>query len=440
MSAACYQTYHVNDEEKVKAPMVWIGIYIAVASLVCSIAMAADAFHGFCHKKLWFPCKIFTINAASLAVAMKLPVDLTTNMPFKKDQLSKLSSTAFMCTAIGNFMPSLRTMDDKDILMNTIALAILTITILANISIQSTGLLSNSLMMEHIAVMLSMFVLLVILSFSALMVPTTKKHFQQLYSDLHKISSTEESEKIGMATVQKLKDYVIKYWTMAETGSPQFVMARSVTCFASGAICSLTTVILAEAELRTYFINPCTPNNHSDNSNQTSDYKESLLLVLVIQNFGVLVGTIAPVFRWFVATKFKCSGSKGKSYKTEWKTENYWIERLVGWTESPLDLRIQRKKCRKLVHKTKNLILSICIGVQIMIVTASKLVLLFSSILLSPLLSCFHYCKVLKQKLMSKSNASSNHTGSKSEPGTQLDLSCFVLYLDSEAKLPQQIM
>ncbi|XP_059659034.1 uncharacterized protein LOC132305408 [Cornus florida] len=401
--------------------MVWVGVYVAVASLVCSIAMAADAFHGFRHKKLWFPCKFFSLNAASLtilAVAMKLAVDLSTNMPRKKDQLAKLSSTALMSTAIGNFMPSLGTMDDTEILMNMTALAILVTTILANVCIQlGTGLINRNLIVEHIAVMFFMFVSLVILSFSALTVSTTKKHLQLKYSDLHKITSTEESVGIGMATTQKLKDYVKKYWMMAETGSPQFVMARSVNCSALGAICSLTTVILLEAELRTYFTDRC-----------------------FYSTIGVVVGTTGPVFRWFIATIFKCSVKKGKSSKTEWKTEYYWIRMLVGWRERPLALRFRSQNCRKLVHSTKNRILSFCIGVQIVIVTAGKLVLLISSFLLSPLLSCFHCCKVLKQKLLSKSNASSNHTGSELEPGTQLDLSRFVLYLDGEAELPPQIM
>ncbi|KAL7618169.1 uncharacterized protein LOC111911588 isoform X1 [Lactuca sativa] len=63
--------------------MPWVGLYVFLASLVCTLAMAADAFQGFRQRKLWFPCRFFTINAASLtliAIAMKLPVDLNTDM------------------------------------------------------------------------------------------------------------------------------------------------------------------------------------------------------------------------------------------------------------------------------------------------------------------------------------------------------------------------
>ncbi|GKG39495.1 hypothetical protein Tco_0463640, partial [Tanacetum coccineum] len=64
--------------------MPWVGLYVCAASLVCTLAMAADTFQGFRQGKLWFPCRFFSLNAASItviAIAMKLPVDLTTIKP-----------------------------------------------------------------------------------------------------------------------------------------------------------------------------------------------------------------------------------------------------------------------------------------------------------------------------------------------------------------------
>ncbi|KAF5776355.1 hypothetical protein HanRHA438_Chr12g0534921 [Helianthus annuus] len=92
--------YQSDLENRYSEPMVWIGIYIALASLCCILAMLADLLHGLRSRKLWIPCKYFTFNAASLtviAVAMKLPVDLTGPMPGVVDQLAKLGSMAFMC-------------------------------------------------------------------------------------------------------------------------------------------------------------------------------------------------------------------------------------------------------------------------------------------------------------------------------------------------------
>ncbi|GKA41380.1 hypothetical protein Tco_0733973 [Tanacetum coccineum] len=98
-------------------------MYIAIASLVCTLAMAADLLHGLRNKKFWFPCKFFTLNAASITVitvAMKLPVDLTSEMPGDTDQVAKLGSLAFMCTIMVNLMPSLASMDNKTLLANVI--------------------------------------------------------------------------------------------------------------------------------------------------------------------------------------------------------------------------------------------------------------------------------------------------------------------------------
>ncbi|PWA40516.1 hypothetical protein CTI12_AA562080 [Artemisia annua] len=58
-----------NDKnDKYVQPMVWIGVYIAVASFVCILAMTADLFHGFRNKKFWFPNKYFVLNGASITV------------------------------------------------------------------------------------------------------------------------------------------------------------------------------------------------------------------------------------------------------------------------------------------------------------------------------------------------------------------------------------
>ncbi|KAL7594885.1 hypothetical protein Lser_V15G28893 [Lactuca serriola] len=39
-------------QKRFSEPMTWIGIYIAFASLLCILAMAADLIHGLRHRKL----------------------------------------------------------------------------------------------------------------------------------------------------------------------------------------------------------------------------------------------------------------------------------------------------------------------------------------------------------------------------------------------------
>ncbi|KVH95757.1 hypothetical protein Ccrd_002153, partial [Cynara cardunculus var. scolymus] len=102
-------------------PMLWIGIYIAVATLLCMFLMLADLFHGFRNRKLWFPSKYFTLNTTTIiliTIAMKLPVDLSGQMPGAMDQLAKTGSMTFMCTMMSNLMPSLASMDNRELLAN----------------------------------------------------------------------------------------------------------------------------------------------------------------------------------------------------------------------------------------------------------------------------------------------------------------------------------
>ncbi|KAK2977775.1 hypothetical protein RJ640_029971 [Escallonia rubra] len=426
-----------NNQKTYGAPMLWIGIYVAAVSLVCSLAMAADAYQGFRQRKLWFPSKFFGLNAASLtllAVAMKLPVDLSSPMGGPADQLAKLSSTAFMCTIIGNLMPSIGPMDNRDILLNVIAVSILVITILVNVCIQlktrEISTYKSYIATEHVVVMFFMLLLLVILSFSALAVPISKRILELKYRDMHKTVSTEEPKESNQSSVENLKDIVRKYWLMEETGSPQFVMARSATSSASGVICIMVAVVLLEAELRVWLYIHEAPYS-------ISDYGRSAIFILWIQSVGVIVGTIAPAFRWFTAISFKCSKKESSNYRNELKVEGYWIQQLAEWKEIPLlPLRIRNRKCRKLIQNAKNLILNFCTRVQVLIVVASKTVCLISVFVARPILSGLDYCKRLQEEKVTRNS----HKGSDTEPGVELDLNRYVLRLEGEVDLPERIL
>ncbi|CAI9297500.1 unnamed protein product [Lactuca saligna] len=120
--------YQSDQQNWYSKPLPWIGVYIASASLFCMLAIMADLVHGFHNRKLWFPCNYFTLNAASLtviAVAIKLPNDLTNLMPGHVDHTAKLGSLSFMCTIMANLLPSLATMENKELVSDLIALVIL---------------------------------------------------------------------------------------------------------------------------------------------------------------------------------------------------------------------------------------------------------------------------------------------------------------------------
>nr|GFB11163.1 pentatricopeptide repeat-containing protein [Tanacetum cinerariifolium] len=232
--------------------MPWVGMYIALASVFCVVAVGADLIRGLWNRKLWFPCKFFTLNAASLttiAIATKLPVDLNNSMPGNLDQMAKLGSMAFKCTMMANFLPSLATMDSKELFANIIALAIL------------------------------------------------------------------QSDRIS---VEKLTQHVSNHWVMAETGSPQFITACSAATSASGFI-------------------------------------------------GSLLGTAKIV---------KLSKNWIWNHIKVFNVESYWTGKLYDWRESSIPFSVTSGNAKIVIHYIKVAILTTCIGIQIIVVVACKMIAL----------------------------------------------------------------
>ncbi|KAH6809462.1 hypothetical protein C2S51_027245 [Perilla frutescens var. frutescens] len=433
----------VSDiERRLEAPMPWIGMYVAVASMICSLAMAADTLHGFRSKKQWFPSKYFSLNATSLtllAVAMKLPVDLTTRMYAATDRLAKVCSLAFMSTAMGNFMTSLGSMDDKDILMNTTALAILVVTVVANFCVQVIQMRQfldgRKMFAEEIAAAGFMLLSLLMVISSAIMVPATKTYLESKYHEMMKMASDEqilESMEEGDFIFDKLRHMMNKYWVMAETSSPQFVIARSVTCTASGIISMMTALVLVQAEIKMVM-------EYKGIDIAASTYGWSTKWIVLAQSFGVAVGTIAPAIRCFNAIKFKCSENGKRSFRDEFKIDVYWTQMMVEWRESSLPMQIRDRKWRKFLHKAKGLILSYLVGVQILIVVCSTGVRYIFFCVASPVFSCFHCLRKLKSIFNSSQSQVHGISESQTEIQTEIDLSRYVLLLEGEAVLPQKI-
>nr|GME03072.1 ATP-dependent RNA helicase [Ipomoea batatas]GME17453.1 ATP-dependent RNA helicase [Ipomoea batatas] len=404
------------NNESFRKPMPWIGIYIAAASAICSFAMAVDAVLGLRSRKLWFPCKFFTLNAASLtllAIAVKLPMDLNSPMPGSFDQFSKLSSVIFMATSMANFMPSLGVMGSKGVLMNMTALGILVITLLVNVCIQlGTGLIF-SFTCEHVLVICFTFILFWMMSCSALVVPTTKKILERKYHEISEMICAESVEGGGVE-IEILKEDVRKYWLMAESSNPQFVMVRSPTCFASSAISCLSAIVLCEAFVRSFFFDRFSGNvNFFMGKRSSSDYQATTSVIVFIQSASVVLGTLAPLFRCFIAIKINISGG-GESLIPE----KYWTERQMEWIERPLPLQIGGGRYfKKAINKSKDMALCFCIKVQIVTVVACKIVQLFCLAFVKPLLSCF-----LEHEL----NCSQDR-----------GVGCYVLHLEGEDQLPQ---
>ncbi|RWR89816.1 hypothetical protein CKAN_01888700 [Cinnamomum micranthum f. kanehirae] len=345
-----------DNSSKFSKPLPWIGLYIAAASLLCSLLMGLDTFSGFRPQKLWFPCRSFSLNATSLtllSVATELPVDLNTSIPRPQDQLAKLSGTVLICTVMGNFITSLGTMDESELISNVLALGILVLTVIVNIGIQmGTGVI-YAFLPEHAVIMSLMLVLLVLLCSTAITAPTAKKLLEKQYDEIQ-MSSDEGCS----GDIERQRKDVKKYWLMAHRGSPQYVVGRSATCTASGAFYLLSALILLQAAVRSLIIGSL------DFCPGPCDYKWSVTVVLISQATAIVVGTIAPAIRWFNATSFRSPKSWKQSCKDEFKVEKYRVQRLVGWKESPLPFHVSSRRFRKTLHVSKNQIISVLIGIQ----------------------------------------------------------------------------
>ncbi|XP_071711250.1 uncharacterized protein [Rutidosis leptorrhynchoides] len=440
-SAFSTTIYHAEEQNKYSKPMPWIGMYIALASLFCILAMVADLLHGLKIKKLWFPCKYFTLNAASLtviAVAMKLPTDLTTVMPRIVDQTVKLGSLSFMCTMMANLLPSLATMDNNELVTNIIALGILVITVVVNVCIEiTTGALSTPeseiflgiifknntfIKIAAITYVVMLLMLLIIHTSSTLTIVKFKQLLESKYQTGHEKALGDVKTQESILTFEKIKQHVTKYWIMAGTGSPQFVTGCSATNSASGVICASSTF------LHILIMIPTITNiNYYE-----SDYKWSTYVIFVTQSIGVLLGTISPVSRCFANLSFELSIKWIWSHIKVFNVENYWTEKLCDWKQSSIPFFARNRKIKIIIKKLKILILKFCVIFQKTVVVTCKTIALIPTLFVI----CVLYCKRCKKCLKEMFSDSDMVLGdAASQQGTNSDLSHFVLKYQDDMEL-----
>ncbi|XP_071688188.1 uncharacterized protein [Rutidosis leptorrhynchoides] len=431
----CDLAWYKEVEDMQSKPMVWIGVYVAAASILCSIAMGADLLHGFRNRKLWFPSKYFTLDAASITVitvAMKLPVDLNTFMPGYLDQVTKLGSMAFMCTMMANIMPSLASMNNKTLLANVIGLVILVITIVVNICIEiSTGVIQTTniyviLIAAYIYLAMLLWLLIIIIS-SAIMIPSTKQILEFKYQVACK--RTLDDQNNLMAMVENLRQYVRKYWVMAESGSPQFVLASNRLSSTSAIICVI--ILLIELLLCISLQFELRDTGETISSEWGSDYNWSVFSIFISQLIGIVVGTIAPIFRCFTIMNFNLFTNK--NHFVIFKVEKYWFQQLCEWKESHIIFLSSGSWSLTFLRNLKNLFLELCIRIQKVIVVSSKMIGLIPiviSILIMYILRTWKSLVAMLFKL----------PPFKEDDDINSDLSDYVLQLEDDMKLSNQTL
>ncbi|KAI3677264.1 hypothetical protein L1987_86887 [Smallanthus sonchifolius] len=332
---------------------------------------------------------------------------------------SSTSCILFFITMLANFLPSFGLMDDKELLMNTVALGIFAITIIANILIQTY----THVLLSQVTILL--LVCPILWPFSiALIVSTYRKKLEHRYTESqHELASSHQEKRFSS---KELKRYLKKYWMMAETNNPQFVIACTPISSAFGILCPLFVLssgsdIVATIRGREY------------NWIGTSDYKWSLKIIFIVQSFGVVVGSIAPIFRRFTSIgHYSVSDKWSKSDLNVFRVEKYWIQRLQHWKHSHVCSHIPGRYCKIVLHKIKNTFLNFCIALHISVLVSCKTICLVPRTFLMLISHCSYFFTSYFRRV---ANGSDRNVTSEIEEYTR-----YVVHIEEEMKLSKRIL
>ncbi|KAK1419730.1 hypothetical protein QVD17_29020 [Tagetes erecta] len=396
----------------------WVGLYIAVASMICTIAMAADVIQAFWQGKLWFPNRFFTLNAATItliAITMKLPVDLTTEMPMSEFVNTKILGMCFLVIMLANFLPSLALMDDKELLKTMVALAILMLTIVVNIALQ----FDNLSLFFGVAIIL---IFPILWPFSvAITVSATRKKLEHRYKEAQSLVTCNQEK---MFSFKEHKGYVKKYWMMAETHNPQFVIACSPVSSAFGVLC----LYIAIMAILDFSLNV---SNRIPVDYGTSDYKWSIKIIYFLQSIGIVVGSISPIFRCFTSVgHYNLSKKWGMNQINVFRVEKQWIQTLKQLKCCNVHSHIPGRYCKIVFHNIINIFLNLCLTLQIVILVICKTICLIPKTFLIFLSCCWYFVKYCLERF--KKIETSNV---RIEEYTK-----YVVQIDEESKLSNRIL
>ncbi|KAF5801513.1 hypothetical protein HanRHA438_Chr06g0258191 [Helianthus annuus] len=221
---------------------------------------------------------------------------------------------------------------------------------------------------------------------------------------------------------------------MAETGSPQFVMASNPLSSASGIICAISMLMYMflflwlNKTLLEYMGLPWAYWREC-----RSVYKWSMAAIVVTQSIGVVVGSIAPILRCFTVLSFRSFAKQNRNYFSVFKVDKYWTENFSEWKESCISFLSSGRRSRALLHNSKNFILSFCIGFQKVVVVSCKIIGLLPIVVVIPFVyfsCCFN---LVKRMLFNTSTALSSVE-------TNEDLSKYVLLVEDNTQLAKRTM
>ncbi|CAI9269300.1 unnamed protein product [Lactuca saligna] len=207
---------------------------------------------------------------------------------------------------------------------------------------------------------------------------------------------------------------------MAETGSPQFVIACNSLSRASCVIC-LTGLAIYISLLVSILKFPFRIRFQSD-------YKWSMVAIVITQSIGVGVGVISPMFRCFTVVSFISFTRWNRNHLEVFKVEKYWTQQLCEWKESHITFLSNGHRSRNLIRNLKKPILSAWIGFQKVVVVTCKIIGLIPIVVLLIFMYCSYYFKSIKEMMLNP--PSSTHDIDE-------DLSNYVLLLEDNTEFAE---
>ncbi|KAJ0531624.1 hypothetical protein HanRHA438_Chr10g0475891 [Helianthus annuus] len=310
---------------------------------------------------------------------------------------------AFMCTMMGNLLPCLGTMESNELLSNTTAMCVLVITIVVNVCIQmQTGAVPISTHKEdlHIIQLTSpthisanpdcvlpfiyvilLAVLLIVHICSSLAILKSQDILEGKYEEVHYTAAKHIQGEL--VTVEKLHKHVGNYWIMAESGSGlHFITACFHTTSASGVICLLVAILHTYTMFGT--IKAMLAKDYD------SDYRWSVIVILIVQSIGVVIGTIVPLFRCFTTLRFKVFFSIHFKVFT---VESYWTQKLYEWKRTSIRLPFRSRSLEVVIETFKRLFVNIWIELQEGVLVLCKIIALI------PLVEGLRYVQLVEESL-----------------------------------------
>ncbi|CAH1424106.1 unnamed protein product [Lactuca virosa] len=117
------------------------------------------------------------------------------------------------------------------------------------------------------------------------------------------------------------------------------------------------------------------------------------------------------------------------------RVQKHWIQRLQLWKSSPVPMHFLGRHCKKVFHNIRNMILNLCIALQITIVVICKTICLVPRSFLILFSYCYHFAKSSLKWFKEEPNASNSNVISDMEEYTG-----YILQIEQDAKLSKRIL